>query len=295
MKKVFIITVTIVALFFNINVYAAYAAKIGDSSYNTLADAIQAVGEEATITVTDNINLTDKVTIPAGKKVVLDLNGKTIKVPTVENNYGVVIKGDLQIKGKGTVTVGQFGIGVSPGGKLTIESGTYNCPTGDYLIGSWGTVEIKGGTFNGNYCIANGFDNGTVKITDGVYNSKEATIVLGNVTIEGGSFNHNVTEYLAQRVKQVKYNGVYYVGNIYNITVETVKNGKLVVPKEAVDGQPVKMDITPNKGYEIDTLGVIDKDKNNIEVKNNEFMMPESDVSIKATFKLETLDKTHQT
>lgn len=297
MKKILLIAILCLAfiLGFETNVFAAGVAKIGDTTYDTLDAALAGVGTEATITIIDNIDLPGKATIPAGKKVVLDLNGKTLKVPTVENNYGIVVKGDLTIKGKGTVTLGMYGIGVAAGGNLTVESGTYNCPTGDYLIGVWGTATIKGGTFNGNYCIANGFDNGKIEILDGTFYSHEDTIVLGGVTIKGGAFNHDVTDYLADGVKMVLYNGVYFTGTVYNITIETAKNGKVEAVKTAVDGQPVKLTITPNKGYELDKINVTKTDGTQVGVENNEFMMPKSDVKVMATFKVSTLDNTPQT
>ena len=165
MKKTIYITLLILLFSLVNNVFAesTYVAKIGEVQYESLESAISAAGTtNTTITLIDNINLNGKLSFPKGCNITLDLNGKNMTVPTVENNYGIVVAGKLTIKGEGSVSLGMYGIGVTTTGDLTIESGTYKCQTGDYLLGSWGTAVIKGGLFDGNYCIANGFNNGTV-------------------------------------------------------------------------------------------------------------------------------------
>ena len=177
MKKLFFIIIVSMCFICTLttNVFAAqYVAQIGDTKYESLDAAISAAGtNNATITLIDNIAASGKISFPKGSNIVLDLNGKSLDVPTVENNYGIVVAGTLTIKGKGTVTLGTYGIGVSTTGNLTIEDGTYKCQTGDYLLGSWNKAVIKGGVFDGNYCIANGFDGGTVEILDGTFDMIE--------------------------------------------------------------------------------------------------------------------------
>ena len=230
MKRMLFLT-SLVLLFLTLttNVFAQnYVAEAGGVKYETLSGAISAAGTTSTtITLIDNINLDGKLSFPKGSNIVLDLNGKSLTVPTVENNYGIVVGGNLTIKGSGTVSLGMYGIGVQPSGNLTIEDGTYKCLSGDYLLGSWGTTTIKGGLFDGNYCIANGFDGGTVKILDGTFYSKEATIVLGGTEIYGGAFNQNVEEYLAEGIEMKMYNGLYFTGEVYKITVTDSEHGKV--------------------------------------------------------------------
>ena len=298
MKKIIMfIIMTFLVFTLSSNVYAeTYVAEISGVKYETLSSAISAAGSNnVTITLLDNINLDGKISFPKGSSIVLDLNGKNLTVPTVENNYGVVVGGNLTIKGKGTVTLGMYGIGVQPTGNLTIEDGTYKCLSGDYLLGCWGTATIKGGLFDGNYCIANAFDNGKIKILDGTFYSKEPTIVLGGVTIYGGAFNQNVENYLADGIEMKLYNGVYYTGNVYKITVEEVEHGTVAAVKEAVAEQPVKVETKANKGYELENIKVTDKEGKIITVSNGEFVMPESDVNVMAIFVSQTLDNTPQT
>ncbi|MBQ8043157.1 MAG: hypothetical protein IJ272_03275 [Clostridia bacterium] len=298
MKRMLFLT-SLVLLFLTLttNVFAQnYVAEAGGVKYETLSGAISAAGTTSTtITLIDNINLDGKLSFPKGSNIVLDLNGKSLTVPTVENNYGIVVGGNLTIKGSGTVSLGMYGIGVQPSGNLTIEDGTYKCLSGDYLLGSWGTTTIKGGLFDGNYCIANGFDGGTVKILDGTFYSKEATIVLGGTEIYGGAFNQNVEEYLAEGIEMKMYNGLYFTGEVYKITVTDSEHGKVTTLSEAVAEQPVKVTATPNGGYELSNIKVTDKDGKLIAVRSGEFVMPASDVTVLAIFESTTLDNTPQT
>ena len=73
----------------------------------------------------------------------------------------------------------------------------------------------------------------------------------------------------------------------YNVNVDSsIKNGKISISKNSArKGDIVNLSITPNKGYILDKVVVLDKDNNNVEITDNSFVMPDSDVSIKATFK----------
>ena len=93
-----------------------YVAKIGETQYVSLAKALEAVptdGAETTIVMIDDetINSNAGVTIPAGKNVVLDLNGKTIKgvvqSPTSAQtilNRGTLVITDNSSEKNGTIT-----------------------------------------------------------------------------------------------------------------------------------------------------------------------------------------------
>lgn len=297
MKKILVLAGLLLCFFNLTNVFAATkVAKIGTTEYESLSDAISAAGAaQTTITLIDNINLSGKISFPKGSNIILDLNDKSIDVPTIENNYGIVVGGNLAIKGDGVINLGMYGIGVQPTGNLTIENGTYKCLTGDYLLGSWGTATINGGLFDGNYCIANGFSGGTVKIVDGTFYSKESTIVLGGTTIYGGTFNHNVDEYLADGIEMKIYNGLYYTGKIYKIAVLEAKNGTVQTLSEAVAEQPVKVTTTANKGYKLDEIKVTAADGKILAVTNSEFVMPNSDVTVNVTFEVDAADNTPQT
>ena len=197
-----------------------------ETIFMDLQDAINNAKNGDTITLTSNVILTEKLTIPANTTLTINLNNKKIEVAKVEDNYGMVIKGNLTIEGNGTViTNGLYGLGVSTTGSLTIKGGTYKNENGDYLIGNWNNTTIENGTFYGNYCIVNGFAGNTVKILEGTFYNKEPdTIVLGKVKISGGIFNQNVEEYLADEMIITKKDNLYHVNKTTETFLELNKN-----------------------------------------------------------------------
>lgn len=108
------------------------------------------------------------------------------------------------------------------------------------------------------------------------------------VTIDGGTYTTNVEDLLDENdQKQVESNGEYIVYNLNDVRVpKTPENGKIVFDKEqAFFGDIVTMTITPNEGYELESIKVIDFYNNEIKVENNKFTMPNSEVSISVKFK----------
>ena len=84
--------------FQNIHLYGA-VAQIGEVEYLTLQAAMNAAENGKTITMIANAELTETVTIPAGKEVVLDLNGKTVSYTTTE------YVGEAMITNNGNLTI----------------------------------------------------------------------------------------------------------------------------------------------------------------------------------------------
>ena len=75
---------------------------------------------------------------------------------------------------------------------------------------------------------------------------------------------------------------------LHNIIIEETENGSVVTdvgPENVRVETPVNMTITPNYGYELDTLVVTDEEGNNIPVTNNSFSMPITNAKITSTFK----------
>ena len=123
-------------------VKATGVAVIGGSQYATLSDAISAAQNGQTITMIADAELTETLTIPAGKEVVLDLNGKTISYTSTTQN-------EAMITNKGTLTIND---GVS---RCEEENGVINYnyigaadPSygkGNYTISNAGTLTVNGG------------------------------------------------------------------------------------------------------------------------------------------------------
>lgn len=95
---------------------AAFAAQVGGVMYTTLADALAAADENAIVKLLEDV--TGQVAIPAGKKLTLDLNGKTI----THSGTAIINNGTLIVKNGAVVSTGNCGIGVGSNSETTILS-----------------------------------------------------------------------------------------------------------------------------------------------------------------------------
>ena len=77
---------------------------------------------------------------------------------------------------------------------------------------------------------------------------------------------------------------VAFYGN--EILVEEAENGVVTANRSrAVSGDIVTLTVTPDTGYELDALTVIDGNNNEISVTDDQFIMPDTDVTVSATFR----------
>ena len=96
-------------------------------------------------------------------------------------------------------------------------------------------------------------------------------------TIVGQAFAYDEDDNMTSLV--FKYAGKFNIG----INVEG--NGTVNVPEEAFPGDEVEVVLTPDFGWTVDSIIVRDADGNEIEVNDNKFIMPDSDVTIEVKFK----------
>ncbi len=76
-------------------------------------------------------------------------------------------------------------------------------------------------------------------------------------------------------------------GTKYNVTVSSTTNGSVTAePTSAEAGTTITLTVTPAGGYVLDALTVTDASSNTIEVADDKFTMPASDVTVSATFKV---------
>ena len=78
-------------------------------------------------------------------------------------------------------------------------------------------------------------------------------------------------------------------GSSYAVSAPSAKNGDVAVsPKNASKGDTVTITVKPDKGYELDTLKVLDKDGDKVKITEKKgkytFTMPASKVTIKGKF-----------
>jgi hypothetical protein len=171
-------------------------AKIGDTFYATLENALAAAQNSETVTLLADV-ATDAA-IVVTKKVTIDLNGQTVRT-TDKDTVGdgvfyVVAGGDLTINdsaGTGVVNgVGgnDYNMAIwANGGKVTVNGGTFtnegatdskNTPHFDLIYAkNGGEVVINGGYFK---CETPNF---TLNCHDASYNANNASII-----VKGGTF-----------------------------------------------------------------------------------------------------------
>ena len=111
----------------------SYVAQIGEVKYTSLQDALNVGGE---IVILEDIVLTDTVTVPAGVKATLNLNGKTIsQEKACTASYSMIVnRGELTITGNGKISFTDTGAGDSSFG------------WGSYTLSNHGTLVVENGT-----------------------------------------------------------------------------------------------------------------------------------------------------
>ncbi len=168
------------------------AAQIGDTKYDTVADAIAAVGEGKTVEIKLLNDATESIVIPSGVTVTLDLNGKNI---TVTAGDAIVNKGTLTVKGDGEVsTTASESAAVAnfPDASATLNGGTY-ISANWYVIKNLGAMTIDGKVSvkkpDGNENTASLVDNGWYGNADKVAGeSIAAQADKASLTIKSGDF-----------------------------------------------------------------------------------------------------------
>lgn len=157
------------------------------------------------------------------------------------------------------------------------------------------SVEVQGGTVENAYVTGETGDTGvTGKIMDVTMN-----IVGGNVKkLEAGRNNNQVvTEATTGLTTSVRYvEGTVendsttlpdapVVSKKHKVEIEATNGTVEVTPSgNIITGTKVYLTVTAKEGYKLDKLVVTTKDGKNVLVNDNTFVMPDSDVIVKATF-----------
>ena len=187
-------------------------AKVGDTYYKTLAEAVAAAKDGDTVTLLKNVVLNSTLTL--NKNMTLDLNGCEISNgSTMGTNYLVSIAANANVSivgdkanskisdsrsnAQGTITA------VVVYGKLTVEGDNLTISRGANGIAV--KVEDNPGTLTVN--------GGTITVDKPTQTSSQAIQNWGNATISGGVFNGDVDSYAYIAANK------NYVGNM------TIENG----------------------------------------------------------------------
>ena len=138
----------------------------------------------------------------------------------------------------------------------------------NYNTPSWAWSDFAEGDFK----ITNDY---TIPIVEFQIKTENAVNILNKEN--GGIFvnNPNVT------VKQVEI----IPAPTYAVNISESENGAITADKtEALEGETVTLTPAPENGYALETLTVKDADGADVEVSDNSFTMPASDVTVTATF-----------
>ena len=174
-------------------VVTTYYAQVGETKYATLQEAANAATAGQTVTVLNDVDMTTdgNLTVYAGKDIVLDMNGHSIKGANADYK-NIRVRGKLTLKDSKENSTGKIYsedpyksgvdkalIYVDGNGEFVMESGHINTvlpnsvDNGQFAIGAFDNckVTIKGGTIEGGYSAITGFgdpnDNTTITINGG--------------------------------------------------------------------------------------------------------------------------------
>lgn len=223
-----------------------YVAQVGVNKYESLADALAAADENAIVELLGDVD--GQVVIPAGKKLTLDLDGKTITY----SGTAIINNGTLIVKNGAVVSTRNCGIGVGNNSETTILSDVTVTAQESAVITSTSTgakIYIEGGTFTstdnaviaGNGSAREGEPN-TIVINGGTFNGGITTagyVACGiyapwkdEITVKGGTFNITGGAGIVARAGQVTVDGgtFHCTGNVTG----KVGDSRVVVPCAAL-------------------------------------------------------------
>ena len=176
-----------------------FAAKVGDTYYKTLPEAVAAAQNGETVTLLEDV--TENVTIPTDKTITLDLNGKTLSGGKNNDKAALLNEGTVTIKDSSATKTGT----------IKREDDADKTGTSYYVIKNLGTMTIEqanvnnnsgyketnsAGSMKGSSLICNGDradDNETtLTINDGVFEQQNFIAVkngaMGILNVNGGKF-----------------------------------------------------------------------------------------------------------
>lgn len=160
------------------------------TSEKSLREAVQNGGR---VTLINDIALTETLTVPADKTVVLDMNGHTIsQTKNCTENYSMISNlGSLTITGNGKISFTD-----TSAGDPNFGWGTYTIRNAGTLVVENGTIEHLGNQSFSTHCIMAIFQySGSTTINGGTIstpNYRSVRLWHGDMTINGGTFNGQI-------------------------------------------------------------------------------------------------------
>lgn len=223
-------------------------AKVGDTYYKTLADAV-AAADNNTVTLLKDV--TADITIPAGKTMTLDLNGKTL---TNVNDHTILNNGNLTITGTGKVdNISHAKGALYNKGTVVVNGGTFDRSkengktSNDSGSNSWYTIKNVGSmTIHDGATVQTAGNNTTLGkfsslVSNGYFNAGDYTKNRGLeqpiLTIDGGTFRGGLNTIKNDDHAKLTINGGtfsnYYQAVVQNHNIAEITGGTFTAASDA--------------------------------------------------------------
>ena len=224
------------------------AAKVGGTYYKTLADAV-AAADNNTVTLLKDV--TADITIPAGKTMTLDLNGKTL---TNVNDHTILNNGNLTITGTGKVdNISHAKGALYNKGTVVVNGGTFDRSkengktSNDSGSNSWYTIKNVGSmTIHDGATVQTAGNNTTLGkfsslVSNGYFNAGDYTNNRGLeqpiLTIDGGTFRGGLNTIKNDDHAKLTINGGtfsnYYQAVVQNHNIAEITGGTFTAASDA--------------------------------------------------------------
>lgn len=186
-------------------------AKIGETTYAKLSDAVTAAAEGDTVTLRKDT--TEDVVV--NKNITLDLDGKTLTGTNSGKATLTIAKGATATVKNGSVIGTSSFYNIQNNGTATFETLIATAGnTGSSMIDNWGTLTINSGEYTGGLNVVKSEEGSVLTINGGEFTlsySKKwdfnaVILVYGDTTIKGGTFIQNAKT--ASSYPQVVMTGV---------------------------------------------------------------------------------------
>lgn len=223
-------------------------AKVGDTYYKTLADAVTAA-DNATVTLLKDV--TANVTIPADKTITLNLNGMTL---TNVDDHTILNNGNLTITGTGRVdNISHAKGALYNKGTVVINGGTFDrsqengMNKGESGQNSWYTIKNVGTmTINDGATVQTAGNNAALGkfsslVSNGYFNTNDYNTNQGLeqpiLTIDGGTFRGGLNTIKNDDRARLTINGGtfsnYYQAVVQNHNIAEITGGTFTAASDA--------------------------------------------------------------
>lgn len=202
----------------------APVAEIGDTGYATLAAAVAAAADGATITMLKNDAVTKEIDF-TDKAITLDLNGVTVtgnfsnpnSVIEAQGENGSLTLTDTSADKAGKLASNKYGLSAADGGKLIVNSGTveaeYAALSGNNTAGDM-NFEVNGGTLTSKQSEAIYMPGQQNLVVNGGVINGGISARMGQITVNNGVINGMTTAQIADTMSGFwNYSGSAWIGD----------------------------------------------------------------------------------